>query len=111
MLFEEAENEIKSKQEFVASQNERIKVMHDVLIELIEYRIVLEKAHHIIHGQIVKQSIADSFHTEQEGEMSVRSSASIHKRSSLNHSLGLNNIDLEENKDDHFGGDSNFREV
>jgi hypothetical protein len=37
MLFDEVENEVKEKEEFLVTQNERIKTMHDVLNELIEY--------------------------------------------------------------------------
>lgn len=52
VLFEEVENEIKDKEQFVVVQNERIKTMHEVLNELIEYKVVLDKANKIIHGRL-----------------------------------------------------------
>jgi|LauGreDrversion4_2_1035121.scaffolds.fasta_scaffold1028082_1 hypothetical protein len=55
------EHDIEQKQEFVETQNERIKTMHEVLNELIEYRIVLEKASLIIHGQM--RNISESLHS------------------------------------------------
>jgi hypothetical protein len=44
MIFEDIENEVKEREQFVFSQNERIKAMIEVLNELIEYRSVLERA-------------------------------------------------------------------
>ena len=50
MLFDEVEIDIKEKLDFLVTQNERVKTMHDVLLELIEYRLVLEKSNELIHG-------------------------------------------------------------
>jgi hypothetical protein len=51
VLFDEVENEIKDKEQFVVSQNERIKTMYEVLNEMIEYKVVLEKSNKVIHGK------------------------------------------------------------
>ncbi|CDW87677.1 v-type atpase 116kda subunit family protein [Stylonychia lemnae] len=52
VLFEDIENEIREKEQFVISQNEKIKSMIDILNMQIEYQTVLEKADKIIHGKI-----------------------------------------------------------
>lgn len=58
MLFDEVEHEVQDKFEFLTSQNERIKTMHEVLNELLEYRIVLMKSNVLIHGKM--RAISDS---------------------------------------------------
>ncbi len=50
MLLDEIAPEVEEIKEFIQTQNERIKSMHDVLTELREYRVVLEKCNEIIHG-------------------------------------------------------------
>ena len=73
MLFDEVENDVKEKLEFLNSQNERIKIMHEVLNELREYRIVLEKSNILIHGKM--RAISESLHSfATEHEMSGRNS-------------------------------------
>ena len=52
MLFEDIENDIKEKEQFITSQNDRIKTMHEVLNDLTEYKIVLEKADKLIHARL-----------------------------------------------------------
>ena len=75
MLFDEVEHEVQDKFEFLTSQNERIKTMHEVLNELIEYRIVLRKSNVLIHGKM--RAISDSIHSlvsEHDGAQSARNS-------------------------------------
>jgi len=52
VLFEDIENEIKEKEQFVISQNEKIKSMLESLNEQIEYKVVLDVADKIIHGRL-----------------------------------------------------------
>jgi hypothetical protein len=52
MLIEEVENEIREKESFVVTQNDRVKTMFEVLNELKEYSIVLDKANKVIHGRL-----------------------------------------------------------
>jgi hypothetical protein len=61
MLFDEVELDVSEKLSFINTQNERIKTMHEVLNELVEYRIVLEKANVLIHGKM--RAISDSIHS------------------------------------------------
>lgn len=51
VLFEDIENDVREKERFILSQNEKIKSMLDILNEQIEYKTVLEKADKIIHGK------------------------------------------------------------
>lgn len=51
VLFEDIENDVRDKEKFVISQNEKIKAMMEALNEQIEYKLVLEKADKIIHGK------------------------------------------------------------
>ncbi len=41
---------MKKIKDFIVEQTERIKTMYEVLIELIEYKVVLDKSNEIIHG-------------------------------------------------------------
>ena len=50
VLLDEIAPEVEEIKEFIQTQNERIKSMHDVLTELREYKVVLEKCNEIIHG-------------------------------------------------------------
>jgi V-type ATPase 116kDa subunit family len=82
--------------------------MHEVLNELVEYKIVLEKAYTIIHGMM--RGVNESQHTDHDqsyGGGSRRQSTGSRR------SIGFN--DLEDNKaEDPFRSqrlDSSFREV
>lgn len=61
MLFDEVEYDVQDKLNFLNTQNDRIKTMHEVLTELLEYRIVLEKANILIHGKM--RAISESLHS------------------------------------------------
>ena len=50
MMGEEVEASVHEKEQFVVSQNDRIKAMHEVLNELLEYQDVLRIANETIHG-------------------------------------------------------------
>jgi len=52
MLFEDVEKDIHEKEQFVVSQNEKIKSMVESLNEQIEYWNVLEVADNIIHNRL-----------------------------------------------------------
>jgi len=60
LMFEEAEFEIREKQQFVESQNDRIKNIVEVLNDLIEYKVVLETSDRIIHGIIEERRHTDT---------------------------------------------------
>ena len=80
MLFEDTEHEIKDKQHFVEQQIERMRNMHEVLTELVEYKIVLEKANLIIHGEnSALRNLNESLHSEGnlEGRFSISGRRSI----------------------------------
>lgn len=51
-MFEEVEKDIMEKEQFVVSQNEKIKSMLESLNEQIEYKMVLEVADNIIHNRL-----------------------------------------------------------
>ena len=82
--------------------------MHEVLNELVEYRIVLEKAYNIIHG-IASRGVNESMHSEQheESQWGKRMSAGGRR------SIGL--YDIEDNKGDDLyrssRAEQSFREV
>lgn len=111
MLLDDCEREIQEREEFIVSQNEKIKTMHEVLTELIEYKIVLEKANVIVHGNLRSSLVHESFHSEADLQQHNAS-----RRISFGGNSSLRAADMEENKHDQFGGrasrlDSSFREV
>lgn len=57
-MFEEFDHDIKDKETFIISQSDRIKTMFEVVNELKEYKIVLDKANKIVHGRFRSDSIA-----------------------------------------------------
>lgn len=65
-MFDEVENDIRDKEQFIVTQNERIKTMHEVLNELIEYQVVLDKANKVIHGKLMPPLDNESIHTDNE---------------------------------------------
>lgn len=74
-LFEDFENDIREKEQFVLSQNEKIKSMMDILNMQIEYKEVLERADKIIHGGKLKSrgNSLNSFVTDQERDNQYQS--------------------------------------
>lgn len=86
-------------------QNESIKSMHEVLTELVEYKIVLEKANTIIHGDFLR-NLNESMHSLASEGNEPRGRFSMSGRKSIG--------DLEEHKGDESrrgNMEHSFREV
>eukprot|EP00347_Sterkiella_histriomuscorum_P000740 403374687 len=83
-LFEDLENEIKEKEQFVITQNEKIKSMFDILNMQIEYKIVLDKADKIIHGKLKSRGPSLGSIQDMEGSYQNQPFAASGSRSNRN---------------------------